>query len=104
MLIVDLFQGDIFRFNDGVLTMQKAESFTSSARRFLTKSTITWIIPQEMFRGNTTLESAEVLQQAVDFKFRNSRIKMEPMADFVFDWYRIAGGKNSSYYWVDSGL
>ncbi len=104
MLIVDLFQSDIFRFNDGVITMQKAESFTASARRFLSKSSITWIIPQEMFRGNSTLASAGVLQQAVDFKFRNSRIKLDPMADFVFDWYRIAGGVNSSYYWVDSGL
>lgn len=104
MLIIDLFQGDIFRFNDGLVTEQKAESYTASLRRFFNKSAITWVLPQEMFRGNNALSGTKILEQSVDFKFRTNKIKLEPFADFLFDWYRAAGGENSAYYWSDSGL
>jgi len=74
--------------------------YLQSVKRFLPKTEIIVTIPQELSKNNEPIY--RVNQFANEFRIPlNKGISSEWL---IWDWNRISGGQNSSFYWIDSGL
>jgi LysM repeat protein len=100
LIVFDALQQDIFRNKSGNEILQYLRGYQQSIKRYLPKTSFILCVPQEINRNQNPISAGVEFTNLIRKELYNNNL----VDWIVWDWHRTAGGLNSSYYWIDSGL
>ncbi len=100
LIFFDGLQQDIFRNKSVSDILANLRGYQQSIKRYLPKTSFVLCIPQEINRNQNPISTSAEFANTIRTEINNNSL----VDWIIWDWHRTAGGVNSSYYWLDSGL